>query len=814
MKENNHSRWIEQIKKITSIDRKLRSHYYKTHSDEIIEYNDSRAFGGAENESIGPWPEFNLRGIHCRKSDAGLCTPCFYSKFANIIGVSDSREKQIAFIKKQIDEIIDNFDGENGLSNLFNNGGDKKIAYDVNQMYYKENKPMAICLTPVGSFFEDEEMYPEVREYVLDRLLEKSDYLQRDVILYVEAHVNDFLKFFKKDESEIANQLEKFQRLHLRVVFGFESSDEYVRNVLYCKGLELSSFEKAVLIAKEHNIVPYAFVFIGLYPLCLDDKKLIADAKKSMDYLYDKEVVPVVMFANVQPYTINDLFVYLGEDVIMEPRTVLTILDYMLDKFGIDFKNGVDPWLFADPVGGPPEPKYHIFKRNEINSIVTCDKCTEEIYKIMLDIRKDYDLNKYKIGTSKIRNCECTEKYNQYLTDRENNTDLIELTDQMIEKVEKHIDDYLDHLEREEILNTKAGLLCHGVRIEGEELRRILSEPPYSLVYDFIHSINIEYNGYYMNVFAGDKYTKDSPYYLTYTKHNNKDIFNLHCEDEFLGNVSFLKLPNWCYDKVNEIIIGDYLRPHSDNCISIWPNQNCCLEKHCKFCSLFSNQEALPVDTVVQMICHALEEGLKENKKYEVNIGGGILKDYPTHVKYFTDIVKGVKQKYDNKISVETIVPITEEDLKSYKEAGVDTILMNFEIADEEKRKEICPTKGMISRDWYFNQFKEAVNLFGKWHVASVLIVGLSHQLDNDIENEKNKILECANEMIKLGVMPILMPFQPLTDCSLSKLNKTDQDYYIEVSNEIQKILYKNMFSRDHLEGCVKCGGCSLENIK
>ena len=53
----------QRIKEVT---KKLRGAYYLHHYEEII--RDVKALGGGPKESIGPWPEFNLRGKWCRRS--------------------------------------------------------------------------------------------------------------------------------------------------------------------------------------------------------------------------------------------------------------------------------------------------------------------------------------------------------------------------------------------------------------------------------------------------------------------------------------------------------------------------------------------------------------------------------------------------------------------------------------------------------------------------------------------------------------------------------------------------------------------------
>lgn len=775
-------------KRISDVTNILRKAYYKNHQNEVI--NDGiKAFGGSENESIGPWPEYNLRGIYCSRSECGLCTPCFYSKFANVIGIS-TKEAKIESLKEQIDQIVGS---TQKLSKTQNNDIDSpnKVACLKKNLKYKNSKPMALCITPVGSFFDAHEMYPEVVEYLLDKLIEKSDELKRDIILYVEAHVMDFLKSHKN--GYLDRFMDKYKRVHLRVVFGFESKDDFVRNVLYRKNLTLKSFEEAVEAAHSRGFGVFAFVFSGLYPMT--EKEMSEDVKGSFEYLKKLGVRPVLMISNTQPYTISDVLQSCKIDTLIEPKTFAKMIKLMLKYFGVRFKNGLDPWLAADPVGGPPDPKRHIFKEDVVNKIYTCGECTKRVRKAVENLRLTLNKKAFLAEYDEIIKCDKHNGYEKYYNQKATKT-LIERTEEMMDLVEANLEDYIATNEAEEIANVKAGLLCEGAILD-QTTKKLLTGSDYMLDENFIHSSNLIFRDTVINMNMSQGFAKGSRFKISTSEENGKVYTSLHCEDEFCGEISFIPLPSWAKQVIDGEKVYQWLRPHSKTCISIWPNPNCALEKKCAFCSL-EGEKALPPQTAVKMV----DSALSKEPHYDINLGGGIYRSEEENIEYFCTIVKGIREKYQNKISLETMPPRKIEDIRKYKDAGVTTMIMNLEVANEELRRKICPSKSQLSKEHYYKAFDEAVKCFGEWKVASVLIAGI--QDDKDLINE-------VKRMVEHKVLPIIMPYQPIRGNGNGKYNYADYLHVTKQTSNIIKSAHEDVLCK--LEACVKCGACSMENI-
>lgn len=765
-------------REMRSIAIKLRKAYYATHCEEPK--ISVCAFGGKPTESIGAFAEYNLRGCHCRRSKAGLCTPCFYSKFPDIIGIRDYTK----YLIEQIDKLIDDFDS----AVIDKKSGE--IYYDSENLFYKDCEPIALCITPVGSFFDSLEFSEKARTHLLRRLVKKSDELSRDIILYVETHVLDFINWSK---CNITNEILLMKRLHLRIVFGFESKHEFTRNVLYGKSIDLKDFELAVKRVKKYELTAYAFVFAGLYPM--SHNEIISDVKDSFLYLKKLDVVPVLMFANVQEYTVGDLLVKNGYVDLINPITVLMAMKIMLDIFGRKNIKGHDAWLIADPVGGPPKPAKHIFSGNEVKC------CSNKIYRLIKELRANHEFSLFENEYRKIMSCKEHKAMFEKLIETPKDT-LIKRTERMIMYVDSQIDNYVKNMRHEELIYTKATLLCQGVYADKKTSAAMKS---LGVSDGFIHSSNLLLDNVPINACMMEHFVTEPNCSITYS--NEK--FYLHRRNvdsvipDLVGNVDFIRIPGWCRKEVAGHVVGDYLRPHSFRCISVWPNQVCGLkEDKCKFCSL-SGTVILSPDIVFEMVDIALQS----NPTYDIHLSGGVYKDIENNEDYYSEIAYLIHSKYPTtKISLETTPPLSKKGMQKYKRSGISSLIMNLEIADETFRKKICVGKSHIPLTRYFEAFEEGVNFFGKWNVASVLLWGFD-------EVSKETFISCVKKICSIGVYPVIMPFQPLKGCALHKREPTDVESFIEISTEVGKIIAMELKNQSICKfGCINCGACSIEN--
>ncbi len=762
-------------RKIKGLTCRLREAYYRDHKQELCK--EVKAFGGGPKESIGPWPEYNLRGKYCKRSKKGLCSPCFYAKYPKIKGL-----KPIDALKQQIDKILGDIDYI--TQNQYGTTPNGLVRADPTKLDFNNLPPLGLCITPCGSFFDNNELPPEVRSHLLHQINAKREKIKRDIVLYVESHAVDFINYPLSSE-----ELKLMQDLQLRVVFGFESKNNFVRNVLYNKWLTLPTFEGAVAKAKENKLIPHAFVIAGLNPM--NNIETINDVSASIDYLKIMNVTPVLMFVNIQKFTIADVLEKNQQGTLLEPRTVLEILKNVVERFPEDPSSFQDSFLIADPIGGPPEPDAHIFSNHKK---VTCDQCTKSIYNMLIELRNSHNTDLFLAQYNDLSNCSCAEDYRQLLLEEGLEASLLERTTKMIQVCESSVEKYIQSCKIQEILPIKAGLLCRGVRVNSDTYLQ-LTQKPYLIEKGFVHSPNILLSGIPVNACINEGFCGDSPYSIL----GEDGVFNLLEDDEYLIDVKFLKLEPWCFDQIEGITVGEFIRPHSSDCIGFWPNQLCALTEKCQFCNLRNGKPILAPELAAKMVCHALTF----NPNYDLALGGGVYHSFEENIAYFSKIANIVKREFPKtQISLETVPPIDLESLVTYKENGIDSLIMNLEIFDEELRKEICPQKSTISVEHYFSAFKKGLEIFGPGKISSVLIVGL--QPDEDVR-------KAAKKMIDLGVIPTLMPFQPLDRTPLENHSVTNVDSYLNLSRFVADQLKAKALGLRGLVGCTKCGACSLE---
>lgn len=368
--------YVKYSKYVGKITHDLRNAYYKTGSQEEKREIPLEPSQLNAKQGLGNFPAFYLQGQHCEKSDCGCCTNCFYSQFHFD---KPSPEE----IQAQCDYVIDNFErlvlSQQYGTNDFD--GERK---------YPNSKPIFLTLSPTGSFFSEKEFPKEVRLDFLRKLEQKSHELQRDIVLHIEAHAIDVVKH--QDYIKSSEETEILKRLNAKCILGFESADEWSRNVLYNKHLPLSCFEDAVKILKESGIEPGAFVFSGL--VTLTDTESKEDMLNSVKFLKERGAFPVLMFANSQSWTLPDLLRWKGEHHLQEPATVLDTVYGALEILTDKGKTDPGYYLIPEPVEGPPYPIGNIFyDRTDIEDF--SEESSKKMHQILKDFRATRDISNF-----------------------------------------------------------------------------------------------------------------------------------------------------------------------------------------------------------------------------------------------------------------------------------------------------------------------------------------------------------------------------------------------------------------------------------
>lgn len=387
--------WDSLIKDTENLTRTLRARYFEVTEPRSQPYTQPPEI--VLDEPLGPWPEFIMHSVSCVRSDAGKCTPCFYSK-VQPVGVSS--ERLYASLLDQTQSILDNFD----IWVL------ERQTREVEYPPFAKNdnrRAVMMGVATSGSIFSDHEVPPKHRHEIFRRIVEFGEANGMAFQLLIETQVHDVIRLHETGElKKLAQILEPVSVVN---EMGFESADDLAREVLYAKGITRQDFETAVDISRRYGFIPAAFVFFGLHPMT--QQQVIEDATKTLRYLKGLGVIPVLMYPHLQPYTIHHLLYTYGRYSIIDLRTIAAVVDELLAIFEPDWHAMTDPWLMGME-GGPPEPPHGVFANPQR---IACDRCASILKSALRQLRRDYDYARYREAIIPLCICTCKSRYEEHV---------------------------------------------------------------------------------------------------------------------------------------------------------------------------------------------------------------------------------------------------------------------------------------------------------------------------------------------------------------------------------------------------------------
>lgn len=342
----------------------------------------------------GKLPVFIFSSFPCAKYCQGFCTPCLYS---NITCSRAKKDEIYNSLIVQAQYIIDNFD------NLITDGQTDADHKNLNKIY-PGNKLVTAELCGEGSFLANPEIPPEFRRKIIDMFVEYSQKKKLNMQLFFESKISDFLEVYQ----EFEDQKDFINKYNLTILFGFEAVDDFTRQVIYNKGLELSDFEKGIKKSHEVGFRTGAFVFCGVHSMT--QKEIIEDVKKTIEYCRKNNVAIYLMLPNLQPFTLNHLLFTNNRYNLLDPRTVLEIIKILIaDSEGTDSSYYLDGHNWS--IGGlttHPQPEMFLFQ-NKKN--ISCDKCSNKIKEMIYNLARSYDTVTFLAETKKLDSCKCKKDY-------------------------------------------------------------------------------------------------------------------------------------------------------------------------------------------------------------------------------------------------------------------------------------------------------------------------------------------------------------------------------------------------------------------
>ena len=402
----------EQQNRISNISLSLRKEYYqKTTHDECF-FVTPHGIAGNMTESIGAWPEFIFKGTFCSRTFKGFCSPCFYSQFSLH---KPAGEKYHNMVRSQFSYVIDNFE--------------ELVAERQFGRNWAESDPP--ILTPTGSFFDENEFPQLLRIEMLNKLLLLKQHRKQELHMLLECHCKDWNELDCSSE-ESQREINLLKSLNARILFGFESADDYVRNVIYNKHLDIDEFYTANHKAHAFGLETGVFIFAGLFSM--NDALTIQDVTNSIRFAINNSAAPVIMFQNVQQYTINEVLFQAKEINLIEPFTVMEIILNMIDIL-IELNAENIEWLIADPKGGPPVPEFNIFDC----SCITSPDNANAIYDMVCRLRLTRNLDEFKQSAMNIKSTDNYKQYRRMIGNCFKRDELYENTNRLIDVAERII---------------------------------------------------------------------------------------------------------------------------------------------------------------------------------------------------------------------------------------------------------------------------------------------------------------------------------------------------------------------------------------
>lgn len=236
-----------------------------------------------------------------------------------------------------------------------------------------------LCLYTPGSFFDDDEISPELRIQIL-KIISKDKSIKR---LAVESRP-DYIT-----EEKIGEVREILPNMEIEVGLGLDSADDRIRNLLINKGLSFESYVKACDILNRFEITIVTYVLVK--PPFLTESEAIIDAIDSAKKAFELGSL-VVSF---EPMSVqeNTVVYQLYRDGLYRPPWLWSLIEIVKE---VDALGEIRIGQFVYP----PSLQY----------ASNCDICTPET------LQKIQDFNRWKnIKVFDNIKCKCQNEWKEFL---------------------------------------------------------------------------------------------------------------------------------------------------------------------------------------------------------------------------------------------------------------------------------------------------------------------------------------------------------------------------------------------------------------
>ena len=250
---------------------------------------------------------------------------------------------------------------------------------------------------------------------------------------------------------------------------------------------------------------------------------------------------------------------------------------------------------------------------------------------------------------------------------------------------------------------------------------------------------------------------------------------------------------------------------HGSSCLATTVYQKCrywSQGTQCKFCTI---PTSLQMGTTIlekepAQVAEVVIAGEKDGLIEHVLLTTGTPEGSDAGGKRMVAISREIRRVSNLPIAVQLEPPRELSILDELSDAGVNSVGIHLETADDNIRKRVCPGKyDYASVEEYERIWEKAVEIFGRGEVSTFLLHGLGERTD--------ETLRYIRHLAEIGVTTIVAPIRPAPG---SQIPNFIPSYVGELGASIAfykiagKILLENNLNPNRVSaGCSKCGACT-----
>jgi len=218
---------------------------------------------------------------------------------------------------------------------------------------------------------------------------------------------------------------------------------------------------------------------------------------------------------------------------------------------------------------------------------------------------------------------------------------------------------------------------------------------------------------------------------------------------------------------------------HTDR-VRISPIEGCGIV--CKFCDLpyeFRYRKK-PIDGLVDSVRRALDDRRLPARHVLISGGTPRREDFDYEQQVYEAIATAFPEL---DIDIMMLPSPGLLDLSHLAAIGIHGLSINLELYNQRRADEVMPLKARLTRDYYLDFIEEAVEVFGRGRIRSLLLVGMEPMEDT---------LRGVEALAQRGCEPVLSPFRPDPATPLRDLKPPSASFLIETYERSLEIVSRH----------------------